>query len=268
MKANILVISDSIGETARNVAHAALSQFDSQDVNIKRFSYVKTLDDLEIIMEEAEGGNTVLVYTLLDPHLRQELVHLAKEKEVDYVDVMGPMMGALGNILQKEPRLEPGLIHQLDEEYFRRVEAIEFTVKYDDLNDPRGVELADVVLIGVSRTSKTPMSIYLAYRGYKAANIPLVPEVEPPDVLFNNPGNKVIGLTIDPLLLNEIRQERLKALGLNLKANYASVKRINEELDYASKLMRRVACPIIDVTNKSVEESATEILRYLKNKDS
>ncbi len=266
MKPNIIIISDSIGETGRRVAHAGLIQFDSQEVEIKRFSYVDTVEDIDTILEEAVPGKTIIVYTLVNPELRVHLDKIADKKGITHVDVMGPILDALETTLGTKPHLKPGLIHQLDEEYFQRIEAMEFTVKYDDRNDARGIELADVVLIGVSRTSKTPMSVYLAYRGYKAANIPLVPEVPPPDLLYSNPNNKVIGLTIDPLLLNEIRQERLRVLGLDLKAQYASINRINEELEFASQVMSRVGCPIIDVTNKSVEESANEVLRYLKNK--
>lgn len=123
-----------------------------------------------------------------------------------------------------------------------------------------------MVLIGVSRTSKTPTCIYLAYKGYKAANIPLVPEVNPPDLLLENPDRKIVGLTIDPELLMEIRYQRLKTLGLELNADYASLSRIQEELDYANGIMKKVGCPVIDVTNKSVEESASEVLNLIKNR--
>ena len=167
-------------------------------------------------------------------------------------------------MLFRSPRLEPGLVRRLDEEYFRRVAAIEFAVKYDDGKDPRGLLLADVVLIGVSRTSKTPLSMYLAHKRMKVANLPLVPEVDAPEELFWVPPNKVIGLTINPRQLNEIRQERLKALGLHAEANYASMERILEELDYAEKIMRRVGCPIFDVSNKAVEEVANKILEVIR----
>jgi len=266
LKPTIVVISDSIGETARGVVMAALSQFNSAQVELKKFSYVKTREDIEEIIDRFKPGESILVYTLVNPELRQDLAQLADEVGLLHIDILGPVLENFEQLLDKKPRLEPGLIHQLDEEYFQRVEAIEFTVKYDDRNDPRGIELADVVLVGVSRTSKTPMSVYLSYQGYKAANIPLVPEVPPPDLLYKNPDNKIIGLTIDPLLLNEIRQERLKSLGLDRQAQYASIKRINQELEYSSQIMRRIGCPIINVTNKSVEESANEILKYLRDK--
>jgi regulator of PEP synthase PpsR (kinase-PPPase family) len=163
-----------------------------------------------------------------------------------------------------EPKNEPGLIRKLDEKYFKKVEAIEFAVKYDDGKDPRGLKKADIVLIGISRTSKTPLSMYLAHKNIKVANVPLVPEVPVPDEIFEVPPKKIIGLTTNPIKLNEIRQERLKALGLSNEANYASMERILEELDYAEGLMKRLGCPVIDVSTKAVEESANIIMDIMK----
>jgi regulator of PEP synthase PpsR (kinase-PPPase family) len=154
----------------------------------------------------------------------------------------------------------PSLLHRLDEQYFRRVEAIEFAVKYDDGKEPRGLLHADVVLIGVSRTSKTPVSMYLANKRIKAANVPIVPEVEPPSELFRISSRKIIGLTVQPQSLLQIRQERLKSLGLTTDAEYASLSRIQKELAYADRLMAQLGCSVIDVTNKAVEETASRVL--------
>jgi regulator of PEP synthase PpsR (kinase-PPPase family) len=148
----------------------------------------------------------------------------------------------------------------MDEMYYRRVEAVEFAVRYDDGKDPRGIELADIVLIGVSRTSKTPLSMYLAHKRIKVANVPLVPEVQPPEELFKAERGKVIGLTINLEQLNQIRTERLKTLGLEGQANYANPERILEELEYADRIMKRLGCPVIEVTNRAVEETASKIL--------
>ena len=174
------------------------------------------------------------------------------------------MVEAIEGIVKKSPKNQPGLVRQLDEEYFRKVEAIEFAVKYDDGRDPRGLLRADVVLIGVSRTSKTPLSMYLANKRYKVANVPLVPEVEPPEELFMVPTKKCIGLTISPDQLNMIRRERLKSLGLTSQANYASLERIMQELEYAEKIMKRVGCPVINVSNKAVEETANLIVDIIR----
>jgi regulator of PEP synthase PpsR (kinase-PPPase family) len=162
-------------------------------------------------------------------------------------------------VLDRQARHEPGLIHQLDEDYFKKVEAVEFAVKYDDGKDSRGILKADIILLGVSRTSKTPLSMYLAHMRYKVANVPLVPELKPPEELFTIPSHKIIGLRISTMKLNEIRKERLKALGLPDSANYASVDRIEQESDYAHNLMIRLGCTVIDVSNKAVEETASII---------
>jgi len=262
-KPKVYVVSDSIGDTAQNVVDAAASQFNSGHIKTERYSYVKTSRELENIIERAKKDKSMIVFTLINPQLRKEFVELGEEHNVPIIDIMGPVMEKFQDMLDIDPKLKPGLVHRLDQNYFKRVEAMEFTVKYDDRNDDKGIRLADVVLVGVSRTSKTPMCIYLSYRGYKAANVPLVPEVEESSLLYRNPGNKIIGLTIDPLLLNEIRQERLKALGLSPDSQYASVERINNELEHAEKIMQKIGCPVIDVTNKSIEESANEVMSYI-----
>ncbi|MCW3489352.1 pyruvate, water dikinase regulatory protein [Dethiobacter alkaliphilus] len=260
----VYLISDSIGETAEFVVKAVASQFNSGHVDIKRTPFVTDPDTIMDVVEEAAQANGMIAYTLVLPELRRVIREESKKRDLITVDVMGPMMDAFGQLLGIDPHLEPGLVRRMDEEYFRRVAAIEFAVKYDDGKDPRGLLLADVVLIGVSRTSKTPLSMYLAHKRLKGANLPLVPEVEPPEELFWVPPNKVIGLTISPQQLNEIRQERLKALGLHAQANYANMERILEELEYAEAIMRKVGCPIFDVTNKAVEEVANKILQVIR----
>jgi len=155
----------------------------------------------------------------------------------------------------------------VDDSYFHLVAAVDFAVKYDDGRNPRGLLQADVVLIGVSRTSKTPLSMYLAHRKIKAANLPLIPESAPPQELYQLPPSKVIGLTINPELLREIRLERLKVLGLTNGSNYATRERIAEELDYAERVFSRIGCRTFDVTNKAVEEVASKILQVIKESE-
>jgi regulator of PEP synthase PpsR (kinase-PPPase family) len=169
---------------------------------------------------------------------------------------------------KKEPLYEAGLNRRLDADYFKKVEAIEFAVKYDDGKDSRGIKKADVVLLGISRTSKTPLSMYLAHKNIKVANIPLVPEVEPPKELFESIKGKIIGLTNDPDKLNHIRMERLKALGLDYTANYANMERILNELDYAEKLFHKLRCPVINVSTKAIEETASIILSIIREGES
>ncbi len=256
----IYAISDSIGETAEAVARAAASQFNSGMVDVIRVPYVSTPDQISEVMKEAARQKCIICHTLVCPDLREAIAAEALKYELTTIDIMGPMLRGISKIVDTPPKLTPGLIHKLDQEYFKRVEAVEFAVKYDDGKNPWGLPKADVVLVGVSRTSKTPLSMYLAHKKLKVANVPLVPEVPPPEELFRIPPQKIIGLVIDAMQLNEIRQERLKAMGLSGDANYANVERILAELEYAKGIMKRLRCPVIDVSNKAVEETANRIL--------
>ena len=256
----IYIISDSIGETAELVARAAASQFDHGGVDIRRVPYVNDPHEIPEIVEEASAFNSLIAYTLVLPELRKKLVQEAEKYGIPTVDIMTPMMDAVASVVKRLPKLEPGLVRKMDDEYFRKVEAIEFAVKYDDGKDPRGILRADLVVVGVSRTSKTPLCMYLAHRRIKAANVPLVPEVAPPEEIYRTPSHKMIGLIIRPQQLNEIRRERLKTLGLTSNADYASMDRILKELEYAQGIMRKAGCSIIDVTNKAVEETASKVL--------
>ncbi len=260
----VYVLSDSIGETAEFVVKAAASQFNSGHIEIRRIPFVYESDTVMEVVEEASEFNSIIAYTLVLTELKEQLEKAAAEKDIPTVDILGPMMGAFTQVMENGPRMEPGLMRRLDEEYFHRIAAIEFAVKYDDGKDPRGLLRADVVLIGVSRTSKTPLSMYLAHKRLKVANLPLVPEVEPPEELYMVPLNKVVGLTINSQQLYDIRVERLKTLGLTTSANYANIKRILEELEYSEKFMKKLGCPIFDVSNKAVEEVANYIFQFIK----
>lgn len=242
---------------------AAISQFNSGTENkleLKRIPYVNDVDYLIGILHEAAQRPSIIAYTLVMPELREIMILESQRLGLTTVDIMGPMLAGLSGIVEKTPKLKPGLLHKIDEDYFKKVEAIEFAVKYDDGKDPRGIHHADLVIVGVSRTSKTPLCMYLAHKRLKAANVPLVPEVKVPDDLFKLPPRKVVGLTIRPDQLNEIRRERLKTLGLTSSAEYASLERILQELDYAESIMKKIGCPVIDVTNKAVEETASKVL--------
>ncbi|HHX87238.1 MAG TPA: kinase/pyrophosphorylase [Firmicutes bacterium] len=263
----VYIVSDSIGETAEFVVKAVASQYDSGNVEIRRVSYVSQPERIVEVMEEAELENGMVAYTLVLPELRKTLEQEAERRDIPAADIMGPTMKAFARIIGKAPYLEPGRVRRLGEEYFRRIAAVEFAVKYDDGKDPRGILLANVVLIGVSRTSKTPLSMYLANRRLLVANLPLVPEVEPPEELFWAPSANIIGLTVDPHQLKKIRRERLNSLGLDVHANYASMERIVEELEYARKVMKQVGCIVFDVSNMAVEEVATQILQVVKEGD-
>lgn len=268
MKEVVYVVSDSVGETAEFVVKAVATQFNGGQVDIRRNSYVEDEEDIEDVILVAKQGRSIIAYTIVVPQLKAYLDRRAQEEGIYAVDLLNPLMSAFEKKFNKEPNHQPGMMRKLDDEYFRKIEAIEFAVKYDDGRDPRGILRADIVLVGVSRTSKTPLSMYLAHKRYKVANVPIVPEVKPPDELFQISRSKCVGLIISPDKLNEIRTERLKALGLGARANYASYERILEELDYAEKIMKRVGCPVINVSNKAIEETAGLILDILKSERS
>lgn len=262
----VYILSDSVGETAELVMKAGLSQFNNGNYKINRVPYVEDRKTIDEYVQIAKEHRAMIGFTLVDPELRSYLNQQAKDSKVIAIDIMGPTINAMEDFFEKEPRLEPGLVHKLDEDYFKRVEAIEFAVKYDDGRDPRGIARADIILIGVSRTSKTPLSQYLANKRIKVANVPIVPELDPPEELFMVDPSKCIGLRISAEKLNEIRKERLKALGLGNQATYATFNRINEELEYFNKVVDRIGCEVIDVSNKAVEETANIILQMLKRK--
>jgi len=260
----IFVCSDALGDTAEAVARATLRQFATDKAVIRRFGHIKSEDEVRAILKEAAGGRVLVAYTLVQPELRDTMREEALRLGIRAVDVMGPMMQAFVDTFNDAPKYQPGLLHEMDESYFRKIEAIEFAVKYDDGKDPRGLLKAQVVLIGVSRTSKTPLSIYLAHKGIRTANYPLTIEVKPPEELFMQARNRlVIGLTMDPERLTRIRSERLKALGLPSQANYASMDRIRQEIAFADTIMDRLGCPVIDVTERAIEETAGLILEML-----
>lgn len=260
----VYIMSDSIGETGELVVKAAISQFTGANIEIERKPYLKSAAQIEAILEKAAENHSAIMYTLVRPDLKDVLETKAHALGIIHVDIMGPVVDALQTVTHLSPRNEPGLIRKIDEAYFTKIEAIEFAVKFDDGKDPRGLLQADIVITGVSRASKTPLCMYLAHKGIKAANVPLVKEIPPPAELFQVAPHKVIGLTIKPSLLFEIRRERLKAMGLQPSSSYANLERIIEELDYAQEIMRKVGCPVIDITNKATEETAARVLDFYR----
>lgn len=266
-KLRVFVVSDSVGETGDQVAKAIISQFrpSFEATIIRRFPHIQTEELIHKIVQLAATQNALIVYTLVKKEMRALLQELCEREQIHAVDILGPGLKAMTAFVEEKPLEKPGIVHQLDDDYFKKIEAIEFAVKYDDGRDPRGLLQADIVLIGVSRTSKTPLSQYLAHKRYKVANVPIVPEVEPPEELFTIDPNKCIGLVISPEKLNFIRKERLISLGLNDDAVYAQHNRILDEIKYFKKIVDRIGCQVIDVTNKAVEETANVIIEYITN---
>jgi hypothetical protein len=255
------IVSDSTGETAARLVLALEAQFPDLAFEEVRHPRVETAEDLHLAVSRARGRPAVMVYTLVEPRLREEMRRQCRSARVHYCDLLGHPIESISRVAGVAARMEPGARAPLDQTYFKRIEAIEFAVKYDD-GVGGGLDEADIVLVGVSRTSKTPLSIYLGYLGYKAANIPIVRGVAPPPALFEIDRSKVVGLTIDAQRLAEIREERVRSMGAP-RRRYADLEAVYEELDAAAALHRRLACPVIDVSELSVEETAMRIVKVV-----
>jgi regulator of PEP synthase PpsR (kinase-PPPase family) len=255
------IISDATGETATRLVMALEAQFPEQLFEEIRHPRVETVDDLQLAVSRARGRPAVLVYTIVEPELREAMRDLCKRARVHYCDILGPPLASIARVSGVAAQMTPGARPPLDTAYFRRMAAIEFAVKYDD-GLGGGLHEADIVLVGVSRTSKTPLSMYLGYLGHKTANVPIVRGIEPPPELFTAEPAKIVGLTIDAARLAEIRRERVRAMRATSQ-NYAEIAGIYDELDQASAVHRRLGCPVIDVTELSVEETAARIIRLV-----
>ncbi len=266
----VIVASDSVGETAELVAKACISQFKHSDhsSDILRYPYIETKENIDEIIALAREVDSIIIYTLVRPDIRSYMQELIEQYDLKSVDIMGPMIQVMEKTFNQKSLNEPGIVHQLDEDYFKKIEAMEFAVKYDDGKDPKGLPKADIVLIGVSRTSKTPISQYLAHKRYKVMNVPIVPEVTPPDALFQIDPQKCIALKISAEKLNAIRKERLKQLGLSDSARYATDQRITEELEYFNQIVEKIGCPVLDVSNKAIEETANNIIQIIEHNNS
>ncbi len=256
----VFTVSDGTGETALSIIRAVRVQFEDAEFQIERFNQIRTREVLEQILLQARERSATLVATIVNPELRVFLISRAMQLGVKVVDVLFPLLETLSEQLGKRPSAVPGRLRQLDHQYFKRVWAIEYTVRHDDGLSLHDLNDADIVLIGISRTSKTPLSMYLGHKGYKVANIPLVPGTELPKELFSVDQNKIVGLVIDPERLAEIRAARLKVLGSAGPGEYADSNKIFEELEWSRELFRKNRrWPILDVTGRALEETAVEI---------
>ena len=236
------IVSDSTGETAARLVLALEAQFPDQPFVEVRHPRVENAEDLQIAVTQARGRPAVMVYTLVEPELREIMRQLCRRARVHYCDLLGHPIDSISRVAGVAARMQPGARAPLDAQYFKRIEAIEFAVKYDDGAGGRGLDEADVVLVGVSRTSKTPLSIYLGYLGHKAANVPVVRGIEPPEELFEMDPAKIVGLTIAAERLGDIRTARVRSMGAPRK-RYAELEEIYAELDEATALHRRLRCP-------------------------
>jgi regulator of PEP synthase PpsR (kinase-PPPase family) len=264
----IYVVSDSTGETAERVTRATLLQFPNHRIRLKIERRVRDRRALTAILESAAAQEAMVVFTLVRPELRDHFNELASRLQVRHVDVIASLIHHVGHYLEADPMNIPTAELPLSPEYFRRVEALEFAVKSDDGKEPRNLDKADLVLVGVSRTSKTPLSTYLAGRGLKVANVPIVLGVALPKEIYELPGYRVVGLTIDVDQLRDIRKQRLQQLGMPADANYGLRDHVKAELEYAHSILREnPEWMVVDVTNCAIEETATIILEALKDRE-
>jgi regulator of PEP synthase PpsR (kinase-PPPase family) len=261
----VYVISDGTGETAEKVVRAGLRQFRGQVVHVQTFPHVTRPEQLLALLRQARRTGAMCVTTLVSSDMRELARTRARAAGLRHIDLLGALLGELEGFFGHTPAGVPGLLHEVDDDYFRRIEAVEFTVKADDGKDPRALRRADVVLVGVSRTSKTPLSTFLAHKGYKVGNVPLVLDRPPPPQLFEVDPGRVFALTIDPDALRSIRHARLAAMGLSSDTSYSDMGYILAELEQAEVLFKgNPEWPVLDVTNRAVEETAALILRSLQ----
>ncbi len=260
----VLLLSDATGETAEKMVSAALTQFQHRDAQVTRVSNVRSKNQIYSALDKAAQQQAMVIYTMVNRELSRLVHEECSAMGLISVDIITPLLVRLSEFLGTTPNETPGLLHSVDDDYFRRIDAIEFTVRNDDGQETRFLNKADIVLVGVSRTSKTPLSMYLAHRGWKVANIPLVSGISPPPELLTLEHNRVAGLLIKPERLVELRAARLRNLGQNPREAYAQYEQIEEELLEARKFFRRQKWAIVDVTGKAVEETANEVLVKLK----
>jgi regulator of PEP synthase PpsR (kinase-PPPase family) len=258
---SVHVLSDALGETGEMVARAVIAQFEPETFRIERLPKISSPEQLRETVLSHCGVHCIFFYTLVDLSLRAEMEKMAVGG-VHAVDLLGPAVQLLAMATGHKPAGEAGAMHRTDEEYFDRIGATEFAVMHDDGRNPEELILADIVLIGVSRTSKTPLSMYLASKGYRVANVPFATGMAPPKEVFDLDPRKVFGLVTAAPLLADIRRERMRELGAFVP-RYADREAIEVELEEARSLMRQIGCIVIRTDNRAVEESAQEIIRYL-----
>lgn len=263
------ILSDGTGGTAESIIRAALLQYigEAEHTRILRFKNIRQKNQVDHLIVKAKGMNAAIVHTLVTEELRNYVQTKSVEANVPAFDLMGPCLNFMSIVFHRKADSRPGVLHQVDDRYFQRIAAIEYTVKHDDGKLFDDLDKADIILVGISRTSKTPLSIFLSHKGYKVANIPLVSKLPLPQELFSVDQRKIVGLEIDPEALVDIRRNRIARMG-NVDQEYASLKHVTEELDFAQSLFKRNRLwPVFNVTGKALEEIALEIENViLRNK--
>lgn len=255
----VFVVSSSMGTLGEQVARAVLPQFRGAHLTVQVFRRVQQISQVEEILTEAAETNATIIHTIANSDLRQIFIEKAAERGVVTIDVVGPLIEHLTGLLGIEPVGKPGLYRELNENYFRRIQAIEFTMTHDDGMNYQDWPDAEIILTGVSRVGKTPLSLYLSMLGWRVANIPIVPGIPPREEMFDLDYRRVVGLTIDPLQLHHHRQHRVRNLRLG-HSDYGDLEKLHEEIKATKRVFRQGGFRVIDVTNKPIETTAGQVI--------
>jgi regulator of PEP synthase PpsR (kinase-PPPase family) len=255
---HIFILSDGTGTTGEMVVQAALTQFQDSHTELHKVRQVRDVSQVERVLRKAQRVNGIVVYTSVLPKVRRAILTGGQRYAVPTIDILGPVLGKLTELLELSPSAQPGLFKGLDEAYFERIEAINFAIKHDDGLRPGDLPQADLVLVGVSRTSKTPVSIFLSYRGLKVANVPIVPDSELPKQIFEIDPKRIIGLTMRPERLQKVRQARADNYRMEL-TSYTDLEAIKREIRASERLFREQGWQHFDVTLRSIEEVGAAI---------
>ncbi len=258
----IHIISDATGQSGLHIMRAAIVQFNRARAKMSLFHNIDSIDDLQEILDRAKSARALIAFTFVKKEMRDHTIAYCTKNKIFHLDILGPLIHTLASYLQQEPLENPMLLRKVDERYFKRIDAIEYTLQHDDGKRTEGLNAADVVILGLSRTSKTPTSFYLAQEGYKVANIPVVPDIPLPEELFKIDQRRVICLNMNPEVLQKVRQVRQKHS--NLEHSYSDFKKIFAEVEHIWGLLRKNrSWKMIDTTNKSIEETSWEIIHYI-----
>ena len=258
---HLFILSDSTGDTASRVVRAALKQFVGKGLDIRRYPNVLRKSEVRAILREASELNALVAHTFAANPLRQMMIAEAETQGVETLDLLGPLMDKLADFLNSRPKEEPGLLHKIDEAYFRRIDAVEYAVMHDDGKLLDGLKHGDLVLLGVSRTGKTPLSVYLALEGWRVGNVPLVYGRPVPDQVLALPRDRLVGLSIDPRRLAEIRRARMEYLAPGHRMEYDDVRAVRDELSWSRRVFKKHGIEIVDVTQRAIEETAHLVLK-------
>ncbi len=267
-KGTIYIISDGTGETAATMIRAALVQYQDAEINIVRSKNVRTETQLESVIADAFENQGIIIHTVVSPQLKQVIQEQSAAKGLLSVDLIGPLLQTLDEYFGGRPGTKSvGILRMVDDRYFKRIEAIEYTVKHDDGKCLTDLNEADIILVGISRTSKTPLSIFLSHKGWRVANIPLVLNSKLPKEVFEVDQRRIVGLLIDTSSLSRIRRNRLEKFGQDPGGEYARLSYIEKEIEYAQDLFRQNRrWPVFNVTERALEETAAEIVRVISSR--